>query len=184
MGIWSPYQVINDYPLKPSLSYGGRYNVGDDSNSLDKGTIVYDGADDIVTHQIVDQYTDIAVVKRRSYWAQGGISMTLNNDSNWQSIMQAQQLPSPTWSTLRGLLWHIKMILPLLFMELSLLRTACRENSVPPSRRLIALIMLFFWIVGLLHKYVPRILTVTLLHSVEGEIFPKKWSFSIKELLN
>ncbi|RAU95532.1 hypothetical protein [Paenibacillus sp. YN15] len=107
--------VVNDYPLKPSFSYGGRYNVGDNSNSLDKGNIVFDGAENNVNHQITDRYTDITVVKRGNYWAQGGISMSLNNDANWQAIMQAQQLPSPDWSTQRTALAYTNHPSPVVY---------------------------------------------------------------------
>ncbi|WP_019909399.1 hypothetical protein [Paenibacillus sp. HW567] len=107
--------VVNDYPLKPSLSYGGRYNVGKNSISMDKGTIVYDGADDIVTHQIVDDYNDIAVVKRRNYWAQGGVSMSLNNNANWKAIMQAQELPAQDYETTRTALAYTNGATPYVY---------------------------------------------------------------------
>ncbi|MCP1312455.1 hypothetical protein [Paenibacillus tyrfis] len=94
--------VVNDYVLKPSMSYGGRYNVGNASVSIPKGTIVYDGAESVVSHQIVDDYKKLAVIKRYNYWAQGGVSMSLRDDANWKQTMAAQDLPAQDYATTRS----------------------------------------------------------------------------------
>jgi hypothetical protein len=88
--------VINDSVLKPVLSYGGRYNIGNASTNINKGTLVYDGFYGGASIQNVSQYTDIAVDKRYNYWAQGGISMSLNDDTHWASIASSEDMPAQT----------------------------------------------------------------------------------------
>lgn len=88
--------VQNDYLVKPGLDgwYGGRYNIGNQYTNIPKGTLVYDGNYGSASVQRVSQYTDVAVDKRYNYWAQGGISMSLNDDTHWASIATSEDMPS------------------------------------------------------------------------------------------
>jgi hypothetical protein len=77
------------------------------TNATPKGTFVYDGAADSLSVQVVAGANDISVTNRNNYWAQGGVSMSLNDDANWKSIAQSQELPNMNGSTKRAGLCYV-----------------------------------------------------------------------------
>ncbi len=82
--------VVNDVPV------GGEAwaeNVGWANNNLDRGTLVWDNNAREYKVPIVRRASDITVSDRGDYWAQGGVSTTLDDDTNWKQIMIDQKLP-------------------------------------------------------------------------------------------
>lgn len=102
----SPYDLLsiaaqNDYVLNPSGTYGGRYNIGAGGIDAPKGTLVYDGFDNSCSIQKISDYKKVSVSKRYNYWAQGGISMSLNDDAGWATTANSEGIANPTGSVHR-----------------------------------------------------------------------------------
>ncbi|MDK8179761.1 hypothetical protein [Paenibacillus sp. UMB4589-SE434] len=73
-------------------SNSGGYNAINKSKNKEAGTIVWDGKKNELSLQLVHGMGDIKVSERKNYWAQGGISMSLDDDKNWVAIADAQGL--------------------------------------------------------------------------------------------
>ncbi|WP_025688244.1 hypothetical protein [Paenibacillus zanthoxyli] len=96
--------VNNDVPVAGTKDeYGSGYtNVG-----YARGTLVWDSREQQFSVQIVSSAASLNVISRYQYWAQGGISMTLGNDSTWASIADAQHMPNRTGTAMRaGLVYN------------------------------------------------------------------------------
>ncbi|QSF46214.1 hypothetical protein [Paenibacillus tianjinensis] len=97
--------VNNDIPVGPGTKddYGSGYqNAG-----YARGTLVWDSREQQFSVQIVSSAASLNVISRYQYWAQGGISMTLGNDSTWASIADQQNMPNRTGNAMRaGLVYN------------------------------------------------------------------------------
>jgi phosphate/sulfate permease len=83
--------VMNDRPVKGEQNdYGtGWYNA-----NHARGTLVWDQASKQFSIQVVENAGDLKVTDRLHYWAQGGVSMNLVDEGNWQQQMMAEQMPA------------------------------------------------------------------------------------------
>ncbi|MFW5434370.1 hypothetical protein [Paenibacillus apiarius] len=83
--------VQNDVPVagRPGGYGSGWYNA-----KYARGTLVWDAAARKYSVQIVRSADEIAVTDRSCYWAQGGISMSLQDDHGWEKIARQQNMPS------------------------------------------------------------------------------------------
>lgn len=90
--------VNNDVPVR---GVPGGYGSGWINEKYARGTLVWDGAASRYSVQTVKNAAEIDVNNRGNYWAQAGISMSLQDDTNWKSIATAQNMPNMTGSTTR-----------------------------------------------------------------------------------
>ncbi|MEC0264939.1 hypothetical protein [Paenibacillus anseongense] len=95
--------VLNDQPLKglPGDYGSGWYNTGIDTN-LKRGTLVWD---DITKHfsiQVVTHAGELSVTDKHHYWAQGGVSMRLNDRLDWENDMILEEMPAYDESRMRS----------------------------------------------------------------------------------
>ncbi|MBD3918353.1 phosphodiester glycosidase family protein [Paenibacillus sp. PR3] len=90
--------VINDQPVggKPETYGSGNSNV-----KFARGTLVWDGAANQLSVQVVSNAADLKVTDRNHYWAQGGISMRPTDESGWRQQVDAEQAPYPDDNRLR-----------------------------------------------------------------------------------
>jgi hypothetical protein len=90
--------VINDQPVggKPEM-YGSGYS----NAKLARGTLVWDGAANKLSVQVVSTADDVKVTDQAHYWAQGGISMRPSDDASWRQQADAEQAPFPDDDRLR-----------------------------------------------------------------------------------
>lgn len=96
--------VNNDMPVRgvPSGYGSGWFN-----EKYARGTLVWDKASMKYSIQVVSSVSDIEVADRSQYWAQGGISMSLQDDVNWKSIVNDQGMPNVDGKTYRtALVWN------------------------------------------------------------------------------
>lgn len=82
--------VLNGRPVNGApQSYGsGWFNA-----KYARGTLVWDGAAGAFSVQVVSSADDLAVSDRGNYWAQGGISMNLQQEELWAAAAAAEHLP-------------------------------------------------------------------------------------------
>lgn len=66
-----------------------------------RGTLVWDGKARKYEIPILESASDIKVSDRSNYWAQGGISMSLQDDSGWYQKAKDQHMPNMDGSTER-----------------------------------------------------------------------------------
>jgi hypothetical protein len=87
--------VINHKPLKGIAGqYGsGWYNTGADPK-FKRGTLVWDGVLKHLSVQVVGKASELSITNIHQYWAQGGVSMSLSNDSVWKEQMIIERMPS------------------------------------------------------------------------------------------
>ncbi|GAA3399617.1 hypothetical protein ACFFNY_18355 [Paenibacillus hodogayensis] len=87
--------VVNDKPLKGLAGdYGsGWYNTGVNGH-LRRGTLVWDEAAGRFSVQIVQEADELVVTDKARYWAQGGVSMKLDNEAMRQPTMIAEEMPA------------------------------------------------------------------------------------------
>ncbi|MFC5407476.1 hypothetical protein [Cohnella soli] len=91
--------VVND---KPVNEVAGTYGDGSTNVKYARGTLVWDGATDRLTVQIAGATKELAVTDRLRYWAQGGISMSLDRDDLWLERIAAENAPYPFEDRLRS----------------------------------------------------------------------------------
>ncbi|MNJ47878.1 hypothetical protein D3C77_430530 [compost metagenome] len=91
--------VSNDLPVRGQQGeYGsGWYNV-----KYPRGTLIWDDKDGSFSVQVVSSASEINVKDRERYWAQGGISMNLNNETLWYNVAEQEHLPFPDELRLRS----------------------------------------------------------------------------------
>ncbi|MGG1615570.1 hypothetical protein ACIFQM_08225 [Paenibacillus sp. NRS-1782] len=96
--------VNNDVPVGGSK---GAYGSGYENAKYARGTLVWDSREGEFSVQVVSSAASLAVVSRNQYWAQGGISMGLNNESGWAAQADKENMPNRTGSTERaGLVYN------------------------------------------------------------------------------
>lgn len=83
--------VAGDEPLKGRREeYGsGWYNI-----DYPKGTLVWDEIAGRFSVQIVQDANELKVTDRQRYWAQGGVSMSLQRESEWKRQALAEAMPA------------------------------------------------------------------------------------------
>lgn len=96
--------VNNDVPVAGSQ---GSYGSGYENVKYARGTLVWDSREGEFSVQVVSSAANLAVVNRHQYWAQGGISMGLNNESGWAAQADKENMPNRTGSVQRaGLVYN------------------------------------------------------------------------------
>lgn len=95
--------VINDQPLKglPGDYGSGWYNTGVDAN-LRRGTLVWDDVTKHFSIQVITHAGELNVTDKQHYWAQGGVSMRLNDSLGWENEMILEQMPAYDESRMRS----------------------------------------------------------------------------------
>lgn len=83
--------VQNDKPVKGSR---GGYGSGWHNAKYARGTLVWDAAARRYSIQVVRSADEIKVTDRSRYWAQGGISMSLQDDRGWKQRSSEQNMPN------------------------------------------------------------------------------------------
>jgi hypothetical protein len=83
--------VVDDLPLKGQQEdYGsGWYNI-----DVPKGTLVWDEITRRFTVQVVQDAHELQVTDKRHYWAQGGVSMSLQNEPMWAAQALNEDMPA------------------------------------------------------------------------------------------
>ncbi|MEK5036245.1 hypothetical protein MKY96_32870 [Paenibacillus sp. FSL R7-0302] len=96
--------VNNDVPVRGVV---GGYGSGWFNEKYARGTLVWDAAAGKYSVQIVPTASEIEVIDRSRYWAQGGISMTLQDDTTWKTLAKLQGMPNIDGKTTRtALVWN------------------------------------------------------------------------------
>ncbi|KGE16461.1 hypothetical protein PWYN_17155 [Paenibacillus wynnii] len=82
--------IMNDIPVSgDKKAYGsGWFNA-----KYPRGTLVWDGETRKLSVQVASSGDDLEVSDRTQYWAQGGISMNLQDQGLWQSSAMQEHLP-------------------------------------------------------------------------------------------
>lgn len=91
--------VVNDAPVQGEP---GQYGSGGSNAKYARGTLVWDGALDRLSVQVVRQAKEIEVTDRSRFWAQGGISMSLTRDEDWAVQAAEEASPLPDRNSLRS----------------------------------------------------------------------------------
>ncbi len=91
--------IVNGSPIGGTE---GQYGAGNENIKYPRGTLVWDGAAHKLSVQIVSKASELKVADRNRFWAQGGISMSIGNDANWQSYALQQNAPYPDDQRLRS----------------------------------------------------------------------------------
>jgi len=91
--------VMNDRPVN---SDKGTYGTGEENAKYARGTLVWDGDSSKMSVQVVSRVSELAISNRSNYWAQGGISMSLDQDDRWLRRIAAENAPYPYDDRLRS----------------------------------------------------------------------------------
>lgn len=91
--------VVNDAPVNGEA---GGYGTGGENVKYARGTLVWDGAANRLSVQVASRASELSVTDRSHYWAQGGISMSLGREEEWQSETTAENAPYPDEERLRS----------------------------------------------------------------------------------
>jgi hypothetical protein len=91
--------VVNDLPLlRGQGDYGsGWYNI-----DVPKGTLVWDEITGRFSVQVAIEADQLKVTDRRHYWAQGGVSMSLQDEPGWIQQAILEEMPAFDESRLRS----------------------------------------------------------------------------------
>lgn len=90
--------VQNDAPIK---GHRGAFGSGWYNAKYARGTLVWDTAARKYSVQVVRSADELNVSNRSRYWAQGGISMSLRDDAEWQQTAKAQNMPNMSGKAFR-----------------------------------------------------------------------------------
>lgn len=125
--------VKDDLPVKGQQ---GEYGSGWFNVKYPRGTLVWDGTAGSFSVQVVSSASEINVMDRKSYWAQGGVSMNLNNETTWYSVAEQEYLPFPDEQRLRsGLVYdeygHIWLIVTTTRCTATQFREAIQQLIAP-----------------------------------------------------
>lgn len=91
--------VVND---KPVNSAAETYGAGERNVKYARGTLVWDRASGKMSVQVVSDISELAVADRSDYWAQGGISMSLDQQDKWMQRIADENAPFPDDRRLRS----------------------------------------------------------------------------------
>lgn len=91
--------VVNDQPVKGNP---GDYGSGWFNDKYDRGTLIWDPVARKYQVSVIGSASDISVTDNNQYWAQGGISMSLEDDSNWHhQAVDIEHMPNPDGNAYR-----------------------------------------------------------------------------------
>lgn len=91
--------VVNSLPVNGKI---GEFGAGGENVKYARGTLVWDGAADSLSVQVVSLASQVKVKDHTRFWAQGGISMGLNNEKHWTEQALAENAPFPDDKRLRS----------------------------------------------------------------------------------
>jgi hypothetical protein len=91
--------VVNDQPL---LRQQGDYGSGWYNIDVPKGTLVWDEITGLFSVQVAIDAEQLQVTDKRHYWAQGGVSMSLQHESSWVQQALEEEMPAFNESRLRS----------------------------------------------------------------------------------
>lgn len=91
--------VVNDRPVK---GVPGEYGSGWFNTDRARGTLVWDEAARRFSVQVAESAEELQVTDRNRYWAQGGVSMGLRNESGWKAQALAEEFPAMEENRLRS----------------------------------------------------------------------------------
>ncbi|GIP46996.1 hypothetical protein J53TS2_05870 [Paenibacillus sp. J53TS2] len=91
--------VNNDQPIQGTA---GAYGSGWYNAKYDRGTLVWDGATGGFSVQVASAADELIVKDRAKYFAQGGVSMKLQDDAGWRAAVESEHLPNPDENRLRS----------------------------------------------------------------------------------
>ncbi|WP_027085740.1 hypothetical protein [Cohnella panacarvi] len=91
--------VQDDVPVggEPGARESGWFNA-----KYARGTLVYDGRTQAYSVQVVGDASQLNVTDRSDYWAQGGVSLNLQDDAGWRMQADTQAIPAPDDNRLRS----------------------------------------------------------------------------------
>lgn len=97
--------VVNNEPVKGNP---GDYGSGWYNTKVTRGTLIWDPVARAYSIKVIDSASEITVRDKNQYWAQGGISMSLQNDSKWwDQAVDKEEMPNPGGRTFRtGLVYN------------------------------------------------------------------------------
>ncbi|WNR43433.1 hypothetical protein [Paenibacillus roseipurpureus] len=91
--------VMNDHPVK---GQPGDYGSGWYNTDRKRGTLVWDEKAQTFTIQVVENASELKVMDRSHYWAQGGVSMGLTNPYGWADQAISEEMPVITEKRMRS----------------------------------------------------------------------------------
>jgi len=97
--------VVNGEPVKGDP---GDYGSGWFNSNYDRGTLIWDPVARAYSIEVIGSASEINVRDENQYWAQGGISMSLQDDSNWYNqAVNKEHMPNPDGKAYRtGLVYN------------------------------------------------------------------------------
>ncbi|SES99790.1 phosphodiester glycosidase family protein [Paenibacillus sp. NFR01] len=91
--------VMND---TPAGGVRGAYGSGWFNAKYARGTLIYDGAAGMLSVQKAAAADELNVTDRGHYWAQGGVSMNVQQEELWAAEAEAEHLPFADEARLRS----------------------------------------------------------------------------------
>lgn len=90
--------LVNGKPIGSNKGYNGCSNGG-----KRRGTLIWDASAKkfLIKPLVYQAEVEKLVQHKTNYWAQGGISMTLDNDQTWADIARTEQMPNQEGTTYR-----------------------------------------------------------------------------------
>jgi hypothetical protein len=82
--------VMGDKPVK---GQPGDYGSGWYNTDRPRGTLVWDEINRAFSVQVAGEAAELKVMDRSRYWAQGGVSMSLQQTQGWQERAMAEEMP-------------------------------------------------------------------------------------------
>lgn len=93
--------TVNGFPVAGSK---GQYGAGDENVKYPRGTLLWDGALDTLSVQVVSRAAELKVKDPNRFWAQGGISMSIGRDDAWELQAKLENAPFTDDKRLRSAL--------------------------------------------------------------------------------
>lgn len=91
--------IVNGRPVNGAAE---AYGNGGENMKYARGTLVWDGASDSLSVQVVSTASEVKVKDHTRFWAQGGISMSLGDEAGWVNQTVAENAPFPNEQRLRS----------------------------------------------------------------------------------
>ncbi|WP_169082953.1 hypothetical protein [Paenibacillus sp. PL91] len=91
--------MVDSQPVNKEI---GNFGTGNENVKYARGTLVWDGASDALSVQVVSNASELKVKDHTRFWAQGGISMSLGLDDQWVQQTLKEQAPFPDDDRLRS----------------------------------------------------------------------------------
>lgn len=91
--------IVNGYAVNGEIN---GYGSGGENMKYARGSLVWDGASDALSVQVVSKASEVKVKDHTRFWVQGGISMSLSDDAGWKRQSEAENAPFPDELRLRS----------------------------------------------------------------------------------